>query len=91
MFKQTGGMAGYPPQPGIRPCHLKTLLMNTQSLAVTLKWSFKLLNLTLSEFCQTLVIIVPGGILANSYLTCVNTHRETEIMSGFPDHKIMDP
>jgi len=84
-------MARYPPQLGTRPCHLKTLLTNTQSLAVTLKWSFKLLNSTLSQFCQTLVITVPGGILADSYLTRVNTQRETEIMSGCPDHQRMDP
>ena len=73
IFKQTKGMDRYPPQLGTRPCHLKTLLTNTQSLAVTLKWYFKLLNSTLSEFCQALVITVPGGILADSYLTHVNT------------------
>ena len=91
MFKQTKGMARYPPQLGTIPCHLKTLLTNIQSLAVTLKWSFKLLNSTLSEICQALVITVPGGILADSYLTCVNTQREIEIMSGCLDHQRMDP
>ena len=84
-------MARYPPQLGTRPWNLKTLLTNTQSLAVTLKWSFKLLNSTLSQFCQTLVITVPGDILADSYLTRVNTQRETEIMSGCPNHQRMDP
>ena len=64
-------MPRYPPQLGTRPCHLKTLLTNTQSLAVTLKWSFKLLNSTLSKFCQTLVITMRGGILADTHLTHV--------------------
>ena len=91
IFKQTEGMARYSPQLGTRPSHLKTLLKNTHSLEVTLKWSFKLLNSTLSEFCQALVITMPGGILADSYLTRVNTQRETEIMSGCPYHQRMDP
>ena len=84
-------MARYPPQLGTRQCHLKTLLKNTQSLEVTLKWSFKLLNATLSQFCQTLVITVLGGIFADSYLTRVYTQRETGIMSGCPYHQRMDP
>ena len=84
-------MARYPPQIGTRPCHLKTLMTNTQSLEVTLKWSFELLNSTLSEFFQALVITVEGGILEDSYLTCVNTQREIEIMSGCLDHQRMDP
>ena len=90
IFKQTEGMSRYPPQLGTTPCQLKTLLTNTQSLKVTLKWSFKLLNSTLSQFFQTLLITVPRGILADSYLTHVNTQRETEIMSGCLDHQRMD-
>ena len=90
IFKQNEGMAKYPPQLGTRPCHLKTLLTNKESLVVTLKWSFKLFNSTLSQFFQTLVITVPGGILEDSYLTCVNTQREMDIMSGFLDHQRMD-
>ena len=84
-------MARYQHQLGSRPCHLKTLLTNAQSLAVTLKWSFKLLNSTLSEFCQAQVITVPGAILADSYLTRVKNQMETEILSGCPDHQRMDP
>ena len=48
-------------------------------------------DLTLSQFFHTLVITVPGGIFSDSYLTHVNTQRETEIMSGCPDHQRMDP
>jgi len=74
-IKQTEGMARYPPQLGTIPCHVKTLITNTHYLVVTLKWYFKLLNYTLSKFCQTLVITVPRGILADSYLTHVNTQK----------------
>ena len=60
-LNKLGDMARYPPQLGTRPCHLKTLLTNKQSLAAILKWSFKLLNSTLNEFCQALVITMPGA------------------------------